>query len=54
VLSALGGSGGQIVDGAWVVALVQRDLDAEDIDWRFVDAEGAVLESGVGVLVSEN
>ena len=43
------GVGGQVADGAWVIASREKDLTPDDIDWRFVDPYGAVLASGHGI-----
>lgn len=43
------GEGGRVVDGAWVIVLRERDLTPMDIQWRFLDPVGAVLESGSGI-----
>lgn len=43
------GEGGRVIDGAWVLVLRQRDLTPADIEWRFLDPLGTVLESGTGI-----
>ncbi|MGH2456833.1 MAG: hypothetical protein ACRDHD_11335 [Candidatus Limnocylindria bacterium] len=44
------GVGGQVVDGAWVVALRDRGLGPADIHWSFVSAQGGALRVGSGLL----
>ena len=41
--------GGQVVEGAWIVVLRERDLIPDDMRWEFVDAFGGVIDSGTGV-----
>jgi hypothetical protein len=40
--------GGTVADGAWVIALREKDLGPEDIEWRFVGDDGAV-RTGIGI-----
>lgn len=49
VLIGLDGEGGRVVEGAWVIVLRDRGLTPADIDWEFLDALGATVESGVGI-----
>ncbi|HET6380657.1 MAG TPA: hypothetical protein VFH63_06425 [candidate division Zixibacteria bacterium] len=49
VLEGRLGEGGQVIGGAWVVALRERDLGPRDIHWRFLSARGGVLASGSGI-----
>ena len=48
-LNGLDGEGGRVVDGAWVIVLRERGLTPADIEWAFLDAFGATVESGVGI-----
>lgn len=43
------GVGGQVVDGAWVIAFRAKDLTPDDIRWQFLDASGNVVDSGTGI-----
>ena len=40
--------GGTVVDGAWIIALREKDLTPQDIEWRFIGSDGEV-RSGVGI-----
>lgn len=40
--------GGTVVNGAWVIALREKDVQPHDIEWRFIDGDGSV-RTGVGV-----
>lgn len=40
--------GGTVDDGAWVIALRDKDLDPADIHWTFMDADGST-RSGTGI-----
>jgi len=42
----LGGAGGDVVDGIFVLALEEKDLDPEVLAWAFVDADGDVIQRG--------
>ena len=48
-LIGLAGEGGRVVDGAWVIVLRDRGLTPADIQWEFLDALGATVESGEGI-----
>lgn len=48
-VEGLDGTGGQVVDGAWVIAFRDRDLTPEAMRWQFVDALGGIVESGTGI-----
>ena len=48
-LVGLGGEGGRVVDGAWVIVLRDRGLTPADIQWEYLDALGATVESGAGI-----
>ncbi len=48
-LIGLDGEGGRVVDGAWVIVLRDCGLTPGDIEWEFLDALGATVESGVGI-----
>lgn len=41
--------GGVVVDGAWVVALQEKDLSPDQIHWRFLSQDGHLVEAGSGV-----
>ena len=41
--------GGQVVEGAWVVVLREKDLIPDEMRWEFVDAFGGVIDSGTGI-----
>jgi hypothetical protein len=41
--------GGQVVDGAWVLALRDKDVAPTDLEWQFLDALGRVIDSGSGI-----
>lgn len=41
--------GGQVVDGAWVVASPVEDIPMGQVQWRFLDAAGTVVLSGEGL-----
>jgi hypothetical protein len=40
--------GGRVVDGAWIIALREKDLSPHDIRWRFIDDDGSA-RSGTGI-----
>jgi len=40
--------GGTVVEGAWVVALREKDVLPVDLEWRFIADDGAV-RTGVGI-----
>jgi hypothetical protein len=42
------GEGGRVVEGVWVIALRDKGLAPDDIHWTFVDALGAIVDSGSG------
>jgi hypothetical protein len=44
-----GGQGGQVVGGAWVIAMRGRDIGPESVHWQVLDATGGVLASGSGI-----
>jgi hypothetical protein len=44
-----GAIGGNVVDGAWLVALPQPDVLPDQIHWQMLDAAGAVRYEGVGI-----
>ena len=41
--------GGQVVEGAWVVALREKDANPDQVRWEFLDAFGGVIDSGTGI-----
>lgn len=45
----LDGRGGEVVDGAWIIAFRDRDLAPDDVAWRFLDRDGTVLREGRGI-----
>ena len=42
-------AGGQVTDGAWVLAFRQKDLRPDQLAWSILDATGAPVESGTGI-----
>lgn len=46
-------SGGQVVDGSWVIVLPDRDVTPRDLNWRLVDSSGALIDSGRGITSSD-
>ena len=48
-LLELDGEGGRVVDGAWLIVLRDRGLTPADIQWEFLDALGAIVDSGAGI-----
>ena len=48
-LAGLDYEGGQVADGAWVIALRVRDVMPQDLHWEFVGATGGVVQSGDGI-----
>jgi hypothetical protein len=40
--------GGRVVDGAWIIALRERDVSPQEIEWRFIGEDGSV-RTGVGI-----
>lgn len=49
VVDGLAATGGQVADGAWVVAFRERDLAPQRLTWRVLDAIGDVTASGTGI-----
>ncbi|MDF2735818.1 MAG: hypothetical protein K0S97_2442 [Chloroflexota bacterium] len=45
-----GGVGGQVVDGAWLVVLPDKDIVPEQLHWRFLAADGSPIREGEGLL----
>ncbi|HWP62950.1 MAG TPA: hypothetical protein VNO86_05725, partial [Candidatus Binatia bacterium] len=43
------GVGGQVVDGAWLVVLRERDVGPDELHWRFHAADGSVRREGSGL-----
>jgi len=43
-----GQRGGQVVDGAWIIALRERDVSPQEVEWRFIGEDGSV-RTGVGI-----
>ncbi len=48
-LTGLAAAGGRVIDGAWVLALREKELAPNDLHWRFLSAEGGVLAEGTGI-----
>lgn len=48
VLVGLHGTGGQVVDGAWVIASERGDVRLVDVEWQFLDAVGNLIRAGEG------
>jgi hypothetical protein len=46
---SLGGIGGEVVDGVYLVALPQKDLSPLRLAWQFLDPNGQVIEEGTSV-----
>lgn len=42
-------AGGQVTDGAWVLAFRQKDLRPDQLTWSVLDATGAILHTGAGI-----
>ena len=42
--------GGQVTDGAWVIAFEQKGLRPDQLSWRVLNAAGAVVEQGSGIM----
>lgn len=40
--------GGSVIGGTWIIALREKGLEPDDIEWRFIDEDGAV-RTGVGI-----
>jgi hypothetical protein len=40
--------GGQVVDGAWLIVLRDRDVHPDQLHWQFLQADGTVSASGTG------
>lgn len=49
VVDTLGATGGQVVGGAWVLALRVRDVAPHQLTWRVLDPIGGVITSGAGL-----
>jgi hypothetical protein len=52
-LTGFDGEGGQVVDGAWVLALPDKDVTPADLEWQLLDALGRVVYSGAGITSGE-
>ncbi len=44
------GAGGQVVDGAWLVALSDKDITPDQLHWSFSAADGTMDREGEGLL----
>jgi hypothetical protein len=49
VVAEFASSGGQVTDGAWVLAFREKDLHPDQLSWSVLDATGAILHSGSGI-----
>ncbi|MGQ0607939.1 MAG: hypothetical protein ACT4OQ_05705 [Chloroflexota bacterium] len=49
VVDGIAAPGGQVADGAWVLAFRDRDLVPGQLGWRALDAIGGVIDSGIGI-----
>jgi len=49
VVDGIDATGGQVADGAWVLAFRDRDLVPGQLAWRALDAIGRVIDSGTGI-----
>lgn len=47
-LAGFDGTGGQVSNGAWVVALKEKDLLPPQLEWTLIDALGKPIASGSG------
>ena len=45
--------GGQVSQGSWVIALREKDIAPADMRWEFVNADGALTDSGEGIFPPE-
>jgi hypothetical protein len=43
-----GQRGGRVIDGAWIIALRERDVSPQEIEWRFIGEDGSV-RTGIGI-----
>jgi hypothetical protein len=46
-------AGGEVVDGTWVLG-VRAPLRPQQLSWRFVSSDGAIIDSGTGELDSQD
>jgi hypothetical protein len=49
VVESLTATGGQVVDGTWVLAFRERELAPAQLSWRVLDAIGGIIASGTGL-----
>lgn len=49
VVESFTGTGGQVVDGTWVLAFRERELAPDQLRWRVLDAIGGTISSGTGL-----
>ncbi|MGI8998396.1 MAG: hypothetical protein ACR2GO_01640 [Candidatus Limnocylindria bacterium] len=49
VMDTFGATGGQVVGGAWVLAIRSRDVAPHQLTWRVLDPIGGVITSGAGL-----
>lgn len=49
VVDGVNAAGGQVADGAWVLAFRSGDLQPQQLHWKVLDATGALMASGTGV-----
>ncbi len=45
-----GGVGGRVIDGAWLVALPDKEVAPDQLHWRFLAADGGTVREGQGLL----
>jgi hypothetical protein len=48
-LDGFEGLGGQVVDGAWLIVLREKDVTPEQLHWRFLRPDGSVRREGSGI-----
>jgi len=44
-----GGTGGQVIDGAWVIVLPDRDVTPDQLHWQFLGPDDEVVLEGDGI-----
>jgi hypothetical protein len=48
-LEGFEGLGGQVVDGAWLIVLREKDVTPEQLHWRFLRPDGTARREGTGI-----
>ncbi len=48
-LDGFEGLGGQVVDGAWLIVLREKDVTSAQLHWRFLGSDGSVRREGSGL-----